>query len=155
MKKLLWVEDREQQVKHFVFLLRKRGYDVELCETGEDALEAILASELTEPYDVVLLDIMLPKGEGSRIDPSTRPELMGEEVLDQMKSQGVSTPVVCVTCVADDRLIKRLRTEYSFVKEVLKKPVTIVELERAIDCALGVTSGHSQASADEARSGEG
>ncbi len=55
--RLLVVED-EQSLRGDRQKLRLSGYEVDACEDGEEALD-ILASE---QYDLILLDLNLPKG---------------------------------------------------------------------------------------------
>jgi len=136
--RILWIEDREDHVKYHLNSLRDAGFQVRLVGSGEEGMGAI--TEAWSSGDtaglVVFLDVMLPKGAGDLIDPMTRPELMGEEILHQMKSKGISIPVVVVTAIADGELRRRLAEDYPFVSQVIKKPVRSPELIKAYHGAL-------------------
>ena len=55
--RLLVVEDEQSLREGIAKKLRLSGYEVDACEDGEEALD-ILASE---QYDLILLDLSLPK----------------------------------------------------------------------------------------------
>ena len=58
--RILLVDD-EQSITDFVgFALRKEGYTVDVVDNGE----AALAKALSNPYDLFILDIMLPGMDG-------------------------------------------------------------------------------------------
>ena len=62
MKRILIAED-EDAIREFVVInLKRAGYDVVDCPNGEEALYAYENAE--EPFDVVILDIMMPKMDG-------------------------------------------------------------------------------------------
>ncbi len=135
--RILWIEDKEHHIKRFVELLRADGDEVTLAASGEATLEAVEeAKQKSEPYDVVLLDVMMPKGEGKRIDPTVRPELMGEEVLRQMARPEIRWPVVGISAIVDQEFRNRVCDKYDFVKEFLKKPIKMDELRNAISKAV-------------------
>ena len=144
--RILWIEDKYLDIKRFVELLRRKGADVQVAGSGEAALKMLQKARVEgEAYHAVLLDIMLPKGEGQRIADSVKDELMGEEVLRQMEGARIRTPVVGVTAVADDELYGRIRKEYDFVVDVLKKPIKMPELEEAISRAVARIEGNEEA----------
>lgn len=66
------------------------------------------------------------------IDSDARVELMGEEILLLMVKHSLRTPVIIITAIADSRLRDRFAKTYSFVSEVLQKPVSIDELRDSI-----------------------
>ena len=91
-QRILVVEDDQFLRELYNELLRDEGYDVDLAPDGEDGLAKILKGG----YDLVLLDIMLPK-----ID--------GLEVLRRVKKQTTQTPngaVVLLTNLGQDSIIK-------------------------------------------------
>jgi DNA-binding response OmpR family regulator len=105
--KLLLVEDNEQLNKALSTLLKRNSYIVDSALDGEEAL--IFLKEYQ--YDVVILDIMLPK-----ID--------GLEVLRRVRNNGLQTPIIMLTAKstiedkiigldygADDYLAKPFNTE--------------------------------------------
>ena len=78
--KLLLVEDNPQLNKALTTLLKRNSYLVDSASDGEEAL--ICLDEYQ--YDVIILDIMLPK-----ID--------GLEVLRRARKQGILTPIILLT----------------------------------------------------------
>ncbi|WP_343716574.1 response regulator [Inquilinus sp.] len=80
--KILVVDDDELLRDLLEFKLRSRGYEVELAEDGEAALEAASAS----PPDLIVLDGMMPG-------------LDGFQVLQRLSDSGVTrdVPVIMLT----------------------------------------------------------
>jgi len=73
-KSILIVEDFPETLKLLVSILERAGYEVRTAETGEEALESLSANK----FDLVLLDIMLPRVDGFEVcrriksDPKTQ-----------------------------------------------------------------------------------
>jgi len=84
--KILIVEDELPLVQTLSDLLNSRGYRVESCHTGEDALRLLTK----ESFDLILLDVMLPG-----ID--------GLQVCRQLRKTGARTPVLILTARAQTR----------------------------------------------------
>ncbi len=62
-EKILIVDDELSILVPLKFLLEKNNYDVDLAQSGKDALDRIALS----PPDLILLDIMLPDLDGYEI----------------------------------------------------------------------------------------
>lgn len=62
MSRILVVEDESHIAEGLRFNLEAEGHSVEIAGDGEDALDRML--EKNEPYDLVLLDVMLPGKDG-------------------------------------------------------------------------------------------
>ena len=56
MVKILWVDDEVELLKPHVLFLRGKGYEVETCNNGYDAID--MAAE--GAYDLIILDEMMP-----------------------------------------------------------------------------------------------
>lgn len=80
--KVLLVEDEESLARLVSLQLRSYGYDVELAYDGKSALDMIADTQ----YDVILLDRMMPHGNGL-------------EVLLKIRDEGIKTPVIFVTAL--------------------------------------------------------
>jgi len=107
--KVLVVED-ERKISDFMIRgLEARGFAVDFCDNGDDAL--ILA--LTRPYDTIVLDIMLPGKDGLSI-------------LRQMRQKGVNTPVIAVS--ARGELDDRITGLDAGADDYLPKPFFVDEL---------------------------
>jgi DNA-binding response OmpR family regulator len=61
--RVLIVEDEQHLAEGLRFNLEAEGYDAEVVESGEGALQRLLGPERTA-YDVVVLDVMLPGKDG-------------------------------------------------------------------------------------------
>jgi two-component system alkaline phosphatase synthesis response regulator PhoP len=62
MSRVLVVEDEQHLAHGLRFNLEAEGYQVQLAETGEEALELLLPD--ASPFDVLVLDVMLPGKDG-------------------------------------------------------------------------------------------
>jgi DNA-binding response OmpR family regulator len=62
MSRILVVEDEQHLAEGLRFNLEEDGYSVQVVETGEAALELLLGA--SSPFDVVILDVMLPGKSG-------------------------------------------------------------------------------------------
>jgi len=82
MKRLLIVEDEEHLATGLRFNLEAEGYDVEVEEDGQVALDRLTGSQ--NGVDLVLLDVMLPG-------------LDGFEVVRRLREAGSFVPVVMLT----------------------------------------------------------
>lgn len=75
-KKILCIEDEHFISELYVRSLTKAGYQVTTSVDGEDGLK----QALTDSYDVILLDIMLPN-------------LTGIEILKRLRNPDVESPI--------------------------------------------------------------
>ncbi len=78
--RVLIVEDEVRLAATVQDLLELNGYTADVCHDGESGLD----NALTGIYDVVLLDVMLPK-------------LDGFSVLRRLRAEGSATPVLMLT----------------------------------------------------------
>ena len=63
MARVLVVDDEKLIVKGIRFSLEQDGYEVDCAYDGEEAIEMAKKTE----YDIVLLDVMLPKHDGFEV----------------------------------------------------------------------------------------
>ena len=100
--RILVADDEPEMTMVLEALLRRENYSVDVVHDGQDALDYGLADN----YDCLVLDIMMPKKDGI-------------QVLQALRAQNVSTPVLLLTaksqvedriagldCGADDYLAK-------------------------------------------------
>ncbi|NDJ14045.1 MAG: DNA-binding response regulator [Acidobacteriia bacterium] len=83
MTQLLIVEDELDLAEGLRFNLEQEDYQVDLAETGEDALRMLLA-EPHKDYDLVILDVMLPG-------------ISGFDVAEEMRRNGQFVPILMLT----------------------------------------------------------
>nr|WP_288701277.1 response regulator transcription factor [uncultured Romboutsia sp.] len=88
--KLLLVEDEKQLSEALQQILIKNKYSVDAVYSGDEGLDYAL----TGIYDVIILDIMLPK-------------LNGIEILKMIRKRKISTPVILLTAKGsvEDRIL--------------------------------------------------
>jgi len=107
--RILVVEDNVKMAESIRRGLKERGYVVDLSHDGEDGMH--LAT--TEPYDLVILDIMLPKYDGVQI-------------LKRMREKELSTPVIFLT--AKDAVDDRIKGLDAGADDYIVKPFSYGEL---------------------------
>lgn len=115
-KKVLVVDDEKLIVKGIRFSLEQDGMEVDCAYDGEEALEKAKAEE----YDLILLDVMLPK-------------YTGFEVC-QMIREFSDVPVVMLTAKGDD-MDKILGLEYG-ADDYITKPFNILEVKARIKAIM-------------------
>ena len=113
MKRILIVDDEPSLIKGLRFNLEQQdGYTVNEALDGEQALEMFQAGQ----YDLVLLDLMLPK-----ID--------GMEVCQRIRSMS-NVPIIMLTA-KDDDMDKIMGLEYG-ADDYMTKPFNMLELKARI-----------------------
>lgn len=70
MTRILVVEDEQHLADGLRFNLEADGYEVQIAETGEAALELLISKKVA--FDVVVLDVMLPGIDGFAVISSMR-----------------------------------------------------------------------------------
>ena len=115
-KRILVVDDENLIVKGICFSLEQDGMETEVAYDGEEALR--LAKE--EPFDVILLDVMLPK-------------LGGFDVLQQIREFS-NVPVIMLTAKGED-MDKILGLE-SGADDYITKPFNILEVKARIKAIM-------------------
>lgn len=111
-KKILIIDDERIMVKGLKFSLEQDGYETDAAYDGEEGLN----KALNEHYDLIILDIMLPK-------------INGLEVCRQVREQS-SVPIIMLTAKGDD-MDKILGLEYG-ADDYLAKPFNILELKARV-----------------------
>lgn len=111
-RKVLVVDDEKLIVKGVRFSLEQDGMEVDCAYDGEEAVEKIKAND----YDIVLLDIMLPKLDGFMVCQQVR------EFSD--------VPIIMLTAKGDD-MDKILGLEYG-ADDYITKPFNILEVKARI-----------------------
>lgn len=115
-KKVLVVDDEKLIVKGLRFSLEQDDMEVDCAYDGEEALEYARAKE----YDIVLLDVMLPK-------------LDGFQVCQQIREFS-NMPIIMLTAKGDD-MDKILGLEYG-ADDYITKPFNILEVKARIKAII-------------------
>ena len=115
-RKVLVVDDEKLIVKGIRFSLEQDSMEVDCAYDGEEALEYAKKTE----YDVVLLDIMLPK-------------LNGFEVCQRIREFS-NMPIIMLTAKTED-MDKILGLEYG-ADDYIAKPFNILEVKARIKAIM-------------------
>lgn len=104
MVKILWVDDEVELLKPHVLFLKQKGYEVDTCNNGYDAID--MAAEGS--YDLIILDEMMPG-------------MTGLETLPKIKEVRPTTPVIMVTKSEEENIMNKAIG--SKIADYLIKPV--------------------------------
>ncbi len=114
--KVLVVDDEKLIVKGIMFSLAQEGWEVEAAYDGEEAVNRIK----NENYDVVVLDLMIPKHDGLEVC--------------QIVREFSQVPIVMLTAKGED-MDKIMGLEYG-ADDYVTKPFNILELKARIKAIL-------------------
>ena len=123
MPRILIVEDEEKIARFIELELVHEGYEVEKAADGRAGVEAALSS----PFDLILLDLLLPK-------------LNGLEVLRRVRRES-DVPVIVLT--ARDAVMDKVAGLDAGADDYVTKPFAIEELLARIRVALKRKAGSS------------
>ena len=107
--KVLIIDDEKRLADAVAQNLRRQNIDVNISYDGEDGL----LNALSGIYDVILLDIMMPKKDGLT-------------VLSELREEGLETPVIMLTALGD--VEDRIRGLDRGADDYLPKPFKTEEL---------------------------
>ncbi len=123
--RILLAEDEKDLNDIITQKLTSDGYSVDSCLNGQSAIDILSYIE----YDVIILDIMMPKADGYT-------------VLQTLRSTGNTTPVLFLT--AKDAIADRVKGLDSGANDYLVKPFSFEELTARIRAltrtAFGMTN---------------
>jgi DNA-binding response OmpR family regulator len=117
MTKILIVEDEPNMRLGLKDNLEFEGYTVELAENGEDGLNKILDKK----YDLIILDVMMPK-------------MSGFDVCKNARKSGVTTPIILLTAKGEE-IDKVLGLELG-ADDYVTKPFSVRELIARVKAIL-------------------
>lgn len=123
-KKVLVVDDEKLIVKGIRFSLEQEGMEVDCAYDGEEAYNMAKEKE----YDMILLDVMLPKMDGFEVCQAIR------EFSDM--------PIIMLTAKGDD-MDKILGLDYG-ADDYITKPFNILEVKARIKAIMRRTAGGSK-----------
>lgn len=107
--RLLLVEDEKRMAQALCEILRLENYEVDHFADGLDGLAAIMSNI----YDIVILDVMLPG-------------MNGYEIAKRVRSEGITTPILMLTAKAE--LDDKVTGLDSGADDYLTKPFMTKEL---------------------------
>jgi DNA-binding response OmpR family regulator len=107
--RILLIEDEEKIARVLELELRHENYEVKRASNGREGLQLALS----EPWDIILLDIMLP-------------EMSGLEVLQNIREQNAAVPIILLT--ARDSVQDKVIGLDLGANDYVTKPFVIEEL---------------------------
>jgi two-component system alkaline phosphatase synthesis response regulator PhoP len=114
---VLVIEDEPTLSRLLSYNLTQEGYETKVVEHGGDGL----AEAERHPYDLIILDIMLPG-------------LSGFEVLTKLRQKGISTPVIILTARnAEEEVVQGLKLG---ADDYMTKPFGVAELLARVSAVL-------------------
>ena len=120
-KRILIVDDEPLIVKGLKYSLEQDGYETESAQDGEEAVSKFFAGQ----YDLVLLDVMLPK-------------LDGIEVCQRIREKS-NVPIIMLTAKSEDA--DKLMGFECGADDYLTKPFNILELKARVRALLRRAAG--------------
>lgn len=133
---ILLVEDEKGLIITLTDRLRSEGFDVRTAADGEEGLSMALSGG----FDLIVLDVMLPKKNGY-------------DVCRDLRQKGVNTPVLMLT--ARGETIDKVLGLKLGADDYLTKPFEVMELLARIEALLRRSGGQGQGSGpDTFRFGE-
>jgi len=124
---VLIVEDEERLARNIdEGLARVAGLAVDVAHDGEDGLHLAMSNE----YDAIILDLMLP-------------QLSGKALLASLRSAGRKTPVLVLTAVEDKKSTIELLN--AGADDFLSKPFDLGELLARLKALIRRAQGHATA----------
>ncbi|MBI5409496.1 MAG: response regulator transcription factor [Nitrospirae bacterium] len=130
MNKILAVDDDRDILKVLKANLELHGYEVDTAETWAKAQELISAGL----PDLVLLDVMLPDGDGMEICRNLRKDLPQLPIIMLTAKDKVSDKVIGLESGADDYVVKPFETLelLARIKACLRRAASQITKEEAI-----------------------
>jgi len=120
--KILIIEDNDRLRKSLLDYIRDEGFAADAAEDGEEGLYKAVNWE----YDLIVLDVMLPK-------------LDGWELLQRLRQAGKNMPVIMLT--ARDALDDRLKGLNCGADDYMVKPFEMEELVARIRATIRRSGG--------------
>jgi len=106
---ILIIEDESFIGEHILSSLKERGFSCKWYQKGEDGLE----SAVVDSYDCIILDRRLP-------------DMDGLIICQEIRNQGISTPIIILTAMADvDQKVEGLNAG---ADDYMTKPFSADEL---------------------------
>ncbi len=117
--RVLLMDDNEAVLNIVSKMLSQLGYDVETARDGYEALDKYLASrEMQNPFDVIILDLVIPAGMG------------GKETMARLMEIDPNVKVIVSSGYSNDPILANYK-EYGF-SGAAPKPFKIDELAELI-----------------------
>ncbi len=122
--RVLVVEDEAKIARFIAKGLQEEGYDVDIASDGEEAM----SSAISITYDLILLDLMLPKLDGMTVCRRLRHKNMDASILVLTAMDSVKDRVVGLDAGADDYMVKPFNFDelLARMRALLRRPSAII-----------------------------
>ena len=124
--KILMIEDELSLVELITYNLKKNGYDVDVANDGEAALDKIFGDV---KYDLVLLDWMLPHISGLELCRRIRKDKSTKNI-----------PLIMITAKGEEE--DKIRAFENEIDDYITKPFSINELVARVKAVLKLSLIH-------------
>ena len=119
-KKILVVEDERPMARALELKLEGSGFTVDTVGDGEEAVERIINGN----YDLVLLDIVIPKKDGFK-------------VLKEIREKGSTTPIIITSNLSQEEDEKKA-LNLGAVGYIIKSNTPLVDVVSKVKINLGI-----------------
>lgn len=126
--KILLIEDEEGLILTLTDRLKSEGFEVVSAADGQTGFETALAYR----FDLIILDVMLPKKNGY-------------DVCRDLRQQGVTTPILMLT--AKGETIDKVLGLKLGADDYLTKPFEVIELLARVEALLRRSPAHTNGTA--------
>ena len=133
--KILLIEDEAGLIITLTDRLQSEGFEVKTAADGETGL----GLALSESFDLIILDVMLPKKNGL-------------DVCRDLRQKGIATPILMLT--AKGEILDKVLGLKLGADDYLTKPFEIIELTARIEALLRRSPNTNQSSIEVFRFGE-
>lgn len=101
-------------LKVLTIKLENEGFEIETASDSDELFEKVIK----EKFDLIILDLMLPK-------------MSGFEILEKLKGESIQTPVIIASNLSQEEDRKRA-TELGAVDYIVKSDTSLVEIVNKI-----------------------
>jgi len=124
--RILLVDDEEAMLQAAAAVLQELGYDVELARGGDEAIQLYHdAMDSTSPFDLVIMDLTIPRGLG------------GKEAIRRLREIDPNVKAIASTGYTDDPILTAFE-DFGF-RGVLGKPYDIEDMATVVSEVLKET----------------
>lgn len=113
-KKIMIVEDEKPMLKVLTMKLQNEGFKIGNASDSDELFQKVK----TENFDLIILDLMLPK-------------MSGFEILEKLRSENIQTPVIIASNLSQEEDKKRA-ADLGAVDYIVKSDISLMEIVEKI-----------------------
>jgi CheY-like chemotaxis protein len=124
-RRILWADDDQAHLKRAISELELSGFTVQMTKNCAETLKALKTA--TKPFDLILLDMMMPFG--PRWRRNRRYDFPGMDLADEIKRRWPAAPFACCSYITGDTFLDRWFSKHGlgcFNKSGMWQPETFV-----------------------------